>query len=150
MDAPVSIYARALAEAKQELLTVGLQMSSLIKRKEQLEAVIANLSPLLPEPTKPTLNFPQGDLPPIPAALPPQPIWKSIIQSINGKSDGFTVKDALQALERIGRPIESPNRFQICRAVLKKKTDNFEQTAPGKFVVKKRNEKEVSPEEKTS
>jgi hypothetical protein len=149
MGDPNSIYARALAEAKQELLALRLQMEALTKREEQVEALIANLAPLLPEPAKPTLNFPQSDLPAIPAALPPQPIWKSIVQSINGKGEGFTVKDALQALERIGRPVESPNRFQIVRAVLTKKTQNFTQIGPGMFALVDRNEKEVSPEEET-
>jgi hypothetical protein len=150
MDVPSSnIYARALAEAKQELLTVHHQIDTLAKRMEQLEALIANLSPLLPPEKSPTLNFPEQKLPVTAAVLPPQPIWKSILQAINGKGESFSVKDALQALERIGRPIESPNKFQIARAVLKKKTENFKQIAPGTFAVIKRNEKEVLSEEKT-
>jgi hypothetical protein len=150
MDVPSnSIYSRALAEAKSELLAVGYEIEALSKRKEQLEAVIANLSPLLPQAASPTLNFPKQEISVVSPSLPPQPIWKSILQSINGKGDSFTVKDALQGLERIGRPIESTNRFQIVRAVLTKKTENFIQTGPGVFAVK-RNEKEVSPIEKTS
>lgn len=150
MDVPNSIYARALAEAKQEHLAICFQLDTMTKRKEQLEAVIANLSPLLPQEASPTLDFPKQEPPVLRAALAPQPIWKSILQAINGKGESFTVKDALQALERIGRPIESPNKFQIARAVLKKKTENFKQIAPGTFAVVRRNEKEVPSEEKTS
>ncbi len=151
VPSPNTIYARALAEAKQENLTLCMQIEAMMRRKEQLEAVIANLSPLLPEPkSDPTLNFPEGEISTSSAPLPPQPIWKSIIQSIQGKGDAFTVKDALQALERIGRPIESPNRFQIARAVLTKKTQNFKQIGPGLFALVGHDEKEASPEGKTS
>lgn len=147
VPSPNTIYARALAEAKQEHLSLCLQVEALMRRKEQLEAVIANLSPLLPEPKNdPTLNFPQGEIPGIATPLAPQPIWKSIVQAINGKRDAFTVKDALQALERIGRTIESPNRFQIVRAVLTKKTQNFKQIGPGLFALVPHSEKEASPE----
>jgi hypothetical protein len=151
VPSPNTIYARALAEAKQELLALCLQVEAMMRRKEQLEAVIANLTPLLPEPkSDPTLNFPEGEIPAIAVPLPPQPIWKSIVQAMNGKNDAFTVKDALQALERIGRPIESPNRFQIARAVLTKKTQNFKQIGPGLFALVDHDETEVSPEEKNS
>jgi len=142
------VYSRALTEAKNELLDLSSQVEALLKRKAQLEAVIANLAPLIPQ-ANPTLNFPKQDIPVVATTLPPQPIWKSILLSINGKGDGFTVKDALQGLERIGRPIESPNRFQIVRAVLTKKTENFKQIGPGVFAIKG-NEKEVPSEEKTS
>ncbi len=145
----ISIYSRALAEAKVELLKLTYEIESLSKRKAQIEAVIANLTPLLPQVASPTLNFPKQDIPVVSTALLEQPIWKSILQSLNGNEDSFSVRDAIDALERIGRPIESPNRFQIVRAVLKKKTDNFEQIKPGVFAIK-RKEKEVPSEEKTS
>lgn len=150
VPSPTTIYARALAEAKQEHLSLCLQMEAMLRRKEQLEALIANLSPLLPEPkTDPTLNFPEGEVPAITGPLRPQPIWKSIVQSIKGKGEAFSVKDALQALERIGRPIESPNRFQIVRAVLTKKTQNFKQIGPGLFALVDKNETEGSPKDET-
>jgi hypothetical protein len=148
-----NIYGRALSEAVSELGIVKGELNKLSKRKAQLEAFIANTEPLVPE-SLPTLQFPE---PPIaettiaPVRLPAQPIWKSILLSINGKGDSFTVKDALQGLERIGRPIVSPNKFQIVRAVLTKKTDNFEQIGPGLFCMKKAGrEKEASSEEKAS
>jgi len=143
-----NIYSRALAEARSELLSLSLEMEWRLKRKAQLEAVIANLEPLLPQ-TVPTLNFPKQEIPVVSTALPSQPIWKSILLSINGKGESFTVKDAVQALERIGRPVESQNRFQIVRSVLTKKTENFTQIGPGMFAVKGK-EKEVPSIEKTS
>jgi hypothetical protein len=131
------IYARALAEAKGELLSLSHQIDGLSKRKAQVEAVIANLEPLIPQNPAPTLNLFMPDVPIVSNGLPSQPIWKSILLSISDKSDSFSVKDALQALDRIGRGIESPNRFQIVRAVLTKKTENFERIGVGLFRVRK-------------
>ena len=143
-----NIYSRALAEAKNELTSIRFEIESLTKRQAQLEAVIANLTPLLPQAAL-TLNFPKVDVPVVSSTLPPQPIWKSILLSINGKASAFTVKDALMGLERIGRPVESPNKFQIVRAVLTKKTMNFEQTGPGVFRVKSSEEDKAETEEAT-
>jgi hypothetical protein len=146
------IYVQALTKAKQELAGLNLQFDTLRRRKEQLEAFIANTEPLLPDPVKaageqPLRSKPLFDTP----KQAPVPIWKSIVVSINGKADSFSVNDAIAALLRIGRPVESPNRVQIVRNVLMKKTENFEQTAPGRFRVKKSiKEKEAIPEEKAS
>jgi hypothetical protein len=151
MDAAASqnIYSRALAEAKSELSGITYEIETLTKRKAQLEAVVANLAPLLPQ-VSPTLKFPPAENV-VSSSLPPQPIWKSILLGINGKGDSFTVKDAIEALERIGRPVESPNRFQIVRNVLKKKTENFESLSTGVFRVRRaEQEKEVASEEGTS
>jgi hypothetical protein len=144
-----NIYSRALAEARNELLHVQYEIEQLSKRKQHLEALIANLSPLLPQAT-PTL-FPVAKTSPVASTLPSQPLWKLILLSINEKSRGFTVRDAIQGLERIGRPVESKNRFQIVRSAMKSKKDEFEQIGPGLYAVReKSNEKEVIPEEKTS
>jgi hypothetical protein len=146
---PASIYYRALIEAQQELLDVQNQIQGLSKRREQLEAVIANLSPLVPQMQSPL--FPIAKTSTVASPSLPQPIWKSILQSITDKANGFTVRDALQGLERTGRPIQSKNRFQIVRSALKNKTDYFTQIAPGLFVVIDRsNEKEADSEETTS
>lgn len=148
MDLTVNnIYSRALAEAKNELAGIRYEIETLTRRQAQLEAVISNLSPLLPQ-VAPTLNFPPAERV-VSTAVPTQPIWKSIVMSINGKGDNFTVKDAIEALARIGRPVESPNRFQIVRNVLKKKTENFEQIDQSTYRLKIK-EKEASTEEKTS
>jgi hypothetical protein len=142
----------ALGEARHELEGLRAEFERIAKRKAQLEAFIANAEPLVPVNVA-TLEFPKQELPPfvLPAKEPNAPIWKSITLAINGKGESFSVKDALAALERIGRPVESPNKFQIVRAVLKKKTDNFEQIAPGLFRMKKADrEKEAISEEKAS
>ena len=131
---PTSIYTRAFAEAQTELVAIRNDYDRLAKRKAQLEALIANLAPLLPVDEK-IADKATDDYEIVPK--PPQPIWKSVLQSINGKHDSFSVKDALEALERIGRGVDSPNKFQIVRAVLIRKTDNFEKIGPGEFRVKK-------------
>jgi hypothetical protein len=149
------IYSRALAEARNELENLRVDFEKIAKRKAQLEAFIANTEPLVParDERKAALDFADLELPPfnLPTKEPRVPIWKSITLAINGKGESFSVRDALDALERIGRPVVSPNNFQIVRAVLKKKTENFEQIKPGLFRMKKAGrEKEASSEEKAS
>ena len=53
------------------------------------------------------------------------PLWRAIIASLNGKKGDFTVPDALTALERAGRFINSPNKKSIIRNALKQKPDKF-------------------------
>jgi hypothetical protein len=152
MSTQSSIYGRALAEAKTELESLRVDWERIARRKSQLEAFIANTEPLVPV-NEPSLEFPKQESPAflIPTKPISIPIWKSITQSINGKSESFSVKDALEGLARINRPIESPNRAQIVRNVLMKKTQNFEQIAAGLFKVKSGSkEKEASSEEKAS
>ena len=129
-----SIYGKAIAEAKSELALLSLEYDKLAKRKAKLEAFIAYAEPLVPV----TLTALSDAVEPLLASakVPSVPIWRSIINSINGKRDSFSVREALDALESIGKPVKSPNKFQIVRTVLKKKTDNFEQIAPGLFRVK--------------
>ncbi len=131
------IYSRALGQARNELEALRGDFERIAKKKAQLEAFIANTEPLVPA-RAPTLDFPEQESGAftLPVKETPVPIWKSITLAINGKGQSFSVKDAIQALERIGRPVDSPNKFQIVRAVLKKKTDNFEQIAPGLFRMK--------------
>ncbi len=153
MNSPqTDIYVQALAKAKTELAALSIQFENISRRKAQLEAFIANTEPLIPL-TEEAASAPLRSTPLFPAS-PKElhvPIWKSIVLSINGKGENFSVNDALAALVRIGRGIESPNRVQIVRNVLMKKTDNFEQIAPGRFKVKKSGkEKEAHPEEKAS
>ncbi|HEX3663377.1 MAG TPA: hypothetical protein VHU89_18220 [Acidobacteriaceae bacterium] len=132
-----SIYSRAVAEAKGELAGIRVEYERLAKRKAQLEAFIANGEPLLPPEKEATLRFPTA--PPPTFEIPSQeetPIWKAVVLSINGKHNRFTVKDGLEGLERIGRPIQSKNKFQILRAVLMRRPDVFEKIGKGLFRVK--------------
>lgn len=142
----LDVYSRALAEAKSELEAVVYEIGKLSKRQQQLEALIANLTPLLPQ-ANPSLNFPpvKPTPPVVSEAQQSQPIWKSIVQAINGKAAEFTVRDAIEGLERIGRGVESPNRVQIIRNALVRKDDVFVQIAPGKFAVK--GQEKEAPEE---
>jgi hypothetical protein len=131
----LSIYDRAVREAKAELQTVKADFERLAKRKAVLEAFILNAEPLLPEgKNEPRLQFPVPSATAPPASDDP-PIWKAITLAINGKASGFTVIDALQALERIGRPVTSTNKFQIVRAVLVRKTDVFRKISAGRYAV---------------
>ena len=135
-----NIYARALAEAKAELQSLRTEFDRISKRKVQLEAFIANTEPLIPVPLpEPELAFPvQEGLPPLAEEKQKIPLWKAITLSINGKRDGFTVRDALDGLERIGRGVNSPNKFQIVRAVLIRKTELFRRLdTPGMYAVVK-------------
>jgi hypothetical protein len=128
-----STYSRALAELKNELVILDCEIDRLGKRKAQIEAAIANIMPLLPQ-ANVTLDF-QESLSES-AEQSTDPIWKSVLVAINGKGEGFSVKDALEAVERIGRPVESPNRFQIMRNALIRKSDIFDHLGSGLFAVR--------------
>jgi hypothetical protein len=142
-----NIYGRALAEAKAELQSLRVEFDRLSKRKVQLEAFIANAEPLIPAPSEgPSLAFPvqEGPVHAFPEQKQKTPLWKAITLSINGKRDGFTVRDALDGLERIGHEVSSPNRFQIVRAVLIRKTELFRKLdTPGMYAV-------IQPERKAA
>ena len=150
MDATTDIFAQALAKAKTDLAALEVDFNRLVLRKSQLEAFITNAEPLVPTSTHTVASAPLPYRKP--TNVPAVPIWKSIVQSINGKGDSFSVNDALDGLIRIGRPIGSPNRVQIVRNVLMTKIENFEQVAPGRFKVIRGGvqEKEVASEEGTS
>ncbi len=49
---------------------------------------------------------------------PPPPLWKAIVNALNGKKSDFTVPEAIAALERTGRHVASPNRLNIVRNTL--------------------------------
>lgn len=126
MSTPSS-YVQAVKDAKAELAAMTAEFERLSKHKARLEAFIANGEPLA---------YPNGAHTAADVAEKDQPIWKAIKLSINGKGDGFTVGDALAALERIGRPVEGKHKFQTVRNILQKKTDVFEKTGVGKFALK--------------
>ena len=122
-----TIYGQAISEAKAELASMSAEFEKLAKRKARLEAFITNGEPLA---------TPEGAFTPQDINDKNMPIWKAITLSINGKGTGFTVNDALQALERIGRPVDGKNRFQTVRNVLKRKDDVFVKVGVGKFALK--------------
>jgi hypothetical protein len=134
-----ALYIRSIGAARRELEAINGECDRLGKRKAQLEAFIANAEPLLPrESDAPTLRFPEPTnlnrhVMPAPAQMP---MWRAIVFGINGKKQRFTVGDAIAALDRIGRPVTSKNKFQIVRAELKRKTDVFESVGTGVYAVK--------------
>jgi hypothetical protein len=150
MEMQDNVYERALAKAKSDLAALSVEFDKIAKKKAQLEAFIANAEPLLAMPQVP-VSIAYKPLAPQEKVIP-TPIWKSILNSINGKGASFTVHDAVAALDRIGKAPESPNRVQIVRNVLLTKKDNFEQIGPGRFRIKPRDqeEKEVASEKGTS
>lgn len=130
----------AIDEAYQELRSIEV-------RKAQLEAFIANAAPLLskssdtPRPSIPAAKSPRKPSNRLPARdrhAPGggDPLWKSILLSINGKHAEFSIREALQALDRMGRGIDSKSADQIVRSTLKRKTEYFEKIGTGRFRVK--------------
>jgi len=146
---PVSVYARALTEARNQLRDLRVEIEGMVKLSAQLEAFIANAEPLVPEPDKasPVLEFPTAEnreeSSGIKVETPQMPLWKLLTLAINGKGLSFSVKDALEALERIGRPITSPNKFQIVRNAILHKENVFRQIGPGLYAVRKVEEEAV-------
>lgn len=122
-------YHLAIEQARQELAEAQLRLKSLTLRVSQLEAVVTQLEAL----TAPKTASPDASqlgiaalnsAPPLSLVAPSahqsdiQPLWKAIINALNGKKSDFTVPDALAALERTGRHINSPNRLNIVRNTL--------------------------------
>jgi hypothetical protein len=145
---------KELAEAQQKLKTFSLRVSQLESLVAQLEAITLNAQEALPPPNlfELTARMPE------PAAgihskPEPPPLWRAIINALNGKKSGFTVPEAIAALERTGRHIASPNRSNIVRnTVIHNKA--FGRLGSGRYYVlgylTTGNEKEVPSEEKTS
>jgi hypothetical protein len=140
-----SIYEMALANAVAELQSMTVEFERLAKRKLQLEAFIANTQALIGEPKQKQLGLTVDAEQVHDSAATKDPLWKSISLAINGKGGGFTVKDAQIALDRIGRPVTSPNKNQIVRNALVK-SDFFTQIGPGLFAIKEVNELKEVPE----
>jgi hypothetical protein len=136
-----SIYEQGVQFAKRELASLTVEFEKLAERKQRLEAYIAIAEPLITGKSSKTANgAPSSSLP------PGIPIWKAIKLSINGKGSEFSVKDALEALERIGRPVTGKNNFQIVRKVLTDKTDEFDKIGIGKYALKNgRGSNEMTP-----
>jgi hypothetical protein len=113
-------------------------------RIAQLDSLVAQLEALTgpPKPESGQLfETPKPSLPPVvvsPAKEVPQaqiPLWKAIVNSLNGKKGDFTVPEAIAALERTGRHIESPNRTQIVRNTLIQNKNFGRLEVPGHYYV---------------
>jgi hypothetical protein len=88
--------------------------------------------------TPPTLKYSLSGSPDCQPVLkaPSLALWKAIRLAVSDKGNPFRVKDALKALELTGRPIDSPNRYQLVRGALTEKTDVFVKRGPGLYALK--------------
>jgi hypothetical protein len=118
-------YRLALEQARSELAGTQQKLKSLTLRVSQLESVVAQLEAITGDtgtPLIPSLPFqpPQQAIATTPIApiLDKVPLWKAIINALNGKKGNFTVPEAIAALERTGRHIISENRVNIVRNTL--------------------------------
>jgi hypothetical protein len=135
------IYYKTLDEARFELHCATQEAKRLTLRISQLEALIAQLealigsslpasAPLFEEP-RPSLAVASQD-----RTAAQIPLWKAIIAALNGKKADFSVPEALAALERNGRHIESPNRKNIVRNTLIQRDDLFGRLGTGHYFVR--------------
>jgi hypothetical protein len=179
-------YQLAINQAKEELAEAQQKLKMLTLRVSQLESVVTQLEALTAAGSRerergplfaldgeilksnlPRLSFQPHDggaaqwsstlttAVPLPAE-PQPPLWKAIINALNGQKSDFTVPQALAALERTGRHIKSPNKLNIIRNTLIH-SKAFGRLGSGHYHVVgyepkpfEEQEKEASPEEKTS
>jgi hypothetical protein len=140
----VDPYKSALLQARQDLTAAAQEAKRLTLRVAQLEAVVAQLEALISSsPPSPvplfeaaSISVPERKVNAVPKDTPATPLWKAIVAALNGKKGDFTVPDALAALERNGRHVESPNRKNIVRNTLKQREDIFAKIGVGRFCVK--------------
>ena len=136
-----SAYQTALAEAKEELVVVNREAKRLTLRSSQLEAVVAQLEALIasaepsPVPLFDAASVPVPSAPPV-AKEPQLPLWKAIVAALNENKSDFTVPDAIKALERLGRRIESKHRLNIVRNTMIQRDDIFGRLATGHYFVR--------------
>jgi hypothetical protein len=131
-----TIYEMALSNAKAELQALRVQFDTLAKRKEQLEAFIANTEPLVVVGSQiRVFTVKEREAVAGEEIEKAAPLWKTIKFAINGKGNAFNVSDAIAALERIGKPVKSPNKIQIVRNALIKRPDTFRKLSPGNYAV---------------
>lgn len=64
------------------------------------------------------------------------PLWKAILNALNGSKSDFTVPEALRALERTGRTIASKNRLNIVRNTILQKEEIFGKLSAGHYYVR--------------
>ena len=142
-------YGLALDQARKELAAAQPTLKALMLRVSQLESFVAQAEaltggkPSVPSSSSPTLF--EASKPPVanaPVAVPSDktttqpPLWKAIINALNGKKGDFTVPDALEALERTGRRIESQNRMNIIRNTIIQRKNEFGRLKTGHYFVR--------------
>jgi hypothetical protein len=130
-----SVYEMALSNAKGELHTIRKQFDELAQRKEKLENFIAITEALMGPSAQAQLPLPVPDRAPMAQESDRTPLWKMIKFAINGDGNAFSVSDAIAALERIGKPVTSPNKMQIVRNAIMKRGDVFRKLSAGTYCV---------------
>jgi hypothetical protein len=140
----------ALAQGREELLKAQQTLKEMNLRVSQLESVVTQLEALTAgaatsdssKPNAPTLfETPRtiiatGRVVAHAGRVGIQPpLWRAIINALNGKKANFTVPEALAALERNGRRMLSPNRLNIIRNTLIQ-NKAFGRLSPGHYYVK--------------
>ena len=130
-----TVYEMALSNAKSELQSIRKQFDTLAQRKEKLENFIAITESLMGPSAQAELPLPVLDRGPAVREGEKVPLWKTIKFAINGEGNAFSVSDALAALERIGKPVTSPNKMQIVRNAIVKREDVFRKLSAGTYCV---------------
>jgi hypothetical protein len=131
-------YESALREARSELAAAKAQRETLDLRIERLEAFIIHAAALASPRTAPLFESVSVPVPtPIAGGgVSDGPLWKVLIAALNGKKGRFTVPEAVAALDRIGRKINSKNRGTIVRNAIKDKPSLFGRYSEGQYFVR--------------
>lgn len=138
-------YELALQQARKELADGRDAQRRIAFRVSQLEAIVTQLQALIAKgnANSPSPLFDSTDVTDAPAMPVGQaeeaanwPLWKAIINALNGLKGDFTVPQALKALERNGRTIESRNRLNIIRNTLIQREDIFGRLGTGHYFVR--------------
>lgn len=129
---------KALADAQNQQKKLALEIS-------QLEAIVTQLRAYLGRGGNGSTPLFNAKEPIVAAVTPPTPtnqtenrppLWKAIVNALNGKKGDFSVPEALHALERTGRIIESQNRLNIIRNTLIQREDIFGRLGTGHYFVR--------------
>jgi len=117
--ATMNAYQLALEQGRRELSTAQKELKTLQLRVSQLESIVTQLEAFTSvNSTEDSSQFSLLDVSPITTSnmsSDQPPLWKAIINALNGNKGDFTVPQAVAALERTGRVIASTNRNNIVR-----------------------------------
>jgi hypothetical protein len=151
-------YGLALDQARKELDEAQPKLKALMLRVSQLESFVAQAEALTGGNKSPTsASLFEEAMPTVPALLiaasadqatAPPPLWKAIINALDGKKGDFTVPEALGALARTGRLIESQNRMNIIRNTIIQRKREFGRLKTGHYFVRGFERTDISANEK--
>lgn len=137
-------YRLALEQGEKELAEAQNQHRRIALRVSQLEALVTQLRAFVVKGGSVDTPLFDSSTPTVTAVVPGAtvntadnraPLWKAIITALNGQKGDFTVPNALMALERTGRIIESKNRLNIIRNTLIQRNDLFGKLGTGHYFV---------------